>query len=62
MIEYEIMPGLKIVVDESLFRVKNALTISPQGNLIGVQLDLKISAAGGQESKVENVFSAEKER
>lgn len=57
--EFEIAPGLSVVVDVSHYRVKSAMKVDPQAGFVRVKLDLKIEIAGGQEAKVENIFSAE---
>jgi len=59
--EYEIAPGLMIVVDTSKFRVKSAIKVDPQA-FVRMKLDLKIEMAGQQEAKVENIFHAESRR
>lgn len=57
--EFEIAPGLMVVVDTRHYRVKNALNAQPQTGFVRVKLDLKIEMAGQNEAKVENIFSAE---
>lgn len=57
--EFEIAPGLSVVVDSRHYRVKNALNVQPQTGYVRVKLDLRIEMAGQNEAKVENIFSAE---